>query len=152
VRRGADFSHRLHRLLQPRIRKIKGTNVTLQRRDAIKSLLSFGLTVVASADAQGKTVEISMTDSAFVPPTITISTGDAVTWINPAVLLHTVTFDPAEVADKSNIQLPAGVQPFGSGDLSEQGTFTHLFAEKGIYAYVCKYHESMGMKGTVVVS
>ena len=126
--------------------------MTLQRRDALKSLISIGLTVATPAGAQGKTIEISMTDSAFVPPTITIHAGDKVTWKNPALLLHTITFDPAEAADKSNIKLPAGVQPFGSADLSEDGTFTHLFTEKGTYAYVCKYHESMGMKGTVVVS
>jgi len=124
----------------------------LQRRDAIKSLISIGLTVATPARAQGKATEISMTDSAFVPPAITINVGDKVIWKNPALLLHTVTFDPAEAADKSNIKLPTGVQPFGSADLSEDGTFAHVFTQKGIYAYVCKYHESMGMKGTVIVS
>lgn len=126
--------------------------MTLQRRDAIKSLISIGLTVATSTGAKAKTIEVSMTDSAFVPPTITISAGDEVTWKNPAVLLHTVTFDPAQAEDKSSIKLPAGVQPFGSADLSEHDTFTHLFTEKGTYTYVCKYHESMGMKGTVVVT
>ena len=92
-----------------------------------------------------------MTDDAFVPPTITINAGDEVTWKNPALLLHTITFDPAQAADKANIKLPSGVQPFGSEDLSEEDTFTHVFFEKGTYAYVCKYHESMGMKGVVVV-
>jgi plastocyanin len=131
---------------------MKGTNMTLQRRDAIKALISIGLTVATSTAVQGKTIEISMTDSAFVPPTITINAGDEVTWKNPALLLHTITFDPAQAADKSNIKLPTGVQPFGSADLSEDGTFTHVFTEKGTYTYVCKYHESMGMKGTVIVS
>ncbi len=125
--------------------------MALQRRDAIKSLISIGLTVATPTAAQGKTVEISMTDSAFVPPTITINAGDEVTWKNPALLLHTVTFDPAQAEDKANVQLPAGVQPFGSADLSEDDAFTHLFTIKGTYAYVCKYHESMGMKGNVVV-
>ncbi len=126
--------------------------MTLRRRDALTSLISIGLTVATSAEAQSKKIEISMTDDAFVPPIITINAGDEVTWKNPALLLHTVTFDPAQAADKSNIKLPDGVQPFGSADLSEEDTFTHLFTEKGTYAYVCKYHESMGMKGTVVVS
>ncbi|MGZ5920797.1 MAG: cupredoxin domain-containing protein [Rhizomicrobium sp.] len=126
--------------------------MTLPRREAIKCLISIGLTAAMPAGAQAKTIEISMTESTFVPPTITITAGDEVTWKNPALLLHTVTFDPAEAADKSNIKLPTGVQPFGSADLSEDGTFTHLFSEKGTYTYVCKYHESMGMKGTVIVS
>jgi len=131
---------------------MKGTNMTLQRRDAIKSLISIGLTVATSTGAQAKTIEVSMTDSAFVPPTITINAGDEVTWKNPALLLHTITFDPALAADKSNVKLPTGVQPFGSGDLSEGDTFSHVFTEKGTYTYVCIYHESMDMKGTVVVS
>lgn len=126
--------------------------MTLQRRDALKSLIAVGLAVATPAAAQGKTIDVSMTDSAFVPPTITISAGDKVTWKNPALLLHTVTFDPAEAADKANIKMPAGVQPFGSADLSEDETFAHTFTEKGTYAYVCKYHESMGMKGIVIVS
>jgi len=132
--------------------EMKGTNMTLQRRDVIKSLISIGFTAATPAGAQGKNIEISMTDSAFVPPTIAINAGDKITWRNPALLLHTVTFDPAEAADKSNIKLPTGVQPFGSADLSEDGAFTHLFTQKGIYTYICKYHESMGMKGTVTVS
>lgn len=82
----------------------------------------------------------------------TLAAGLTAATAAPALLLHTVTFDPAEAADKSNIKLPTGVQPFGSADLSEDGTFTHTFTQKGIYTYVCKYHESMGMKGTVVVS
>ena len=126
--------------------------MTLQRRDAIKSLIAIGLTVATPTGAQGKTTEISMTDSAFVPTTVTIHAGDEVTWKNPALLLHTVTFDPAQAAEKSNIKLPTGIQPFGSSDLSEDGTFTHMFTVEGTYTYVCKYHESMGMKGTIIVS
>ncbi len=126
--------------------------MTLQRRDAIKSLISMSIAFAMPAEAQGRAIEVSMTDSAFVPPTIAINAGDKVTWKNPALLLHTITFDPAQAAEKSNIRLPTGVQPFGSADLSEDDTFTHIFTEKGTYAYVCKYHESMGMKGTIVVS
>lgn len=87
--------------------------MALQRRDALKSLIAMGLTAARPAIAQGKAIEVSMTDSAFVPPTITISAGDKVTWKNPALLLHTVSFDPAEAADKANIKLPDEVQPFG---------------------------------------
>ncbi|MFO1248776.1 MAG: plastocyanin/azurin family copper-binding protein [Alphaproteobacteria bacterium] len=120
---------------------MKGKNMTLQRRDALKYLVGAGLAASTSANAQGKTIEVSMTDSAFVPPAITISAGDKVIWKNPALLLHTITFDPAQAADKASVKLPAGVQPFGSADLSEDDTFTHLFSERGTYAYVCKYHD-----------
>jgi plastocyanin len=148
----ADFQPRVSTNCSAATSEMRGTTMTFQRRDAIKSLISVGLIVATPAGAQAKRIEISMTDSAFVPPNITINAGDEVIWKNPALLLHTVTFDPAEAADKSNIKLPTGVQPFGSADLSEDGTFTHVFMEKGTYNYVCKYHESMGMKGTVIVS
>ena len=46
----------------------------------------------------------------------------------------------------------AGVAAFGSGDIEEEGTFSHTFTAKGTYKYVCKYHEAMGMVGTVIVS
>ena len=48
--------------------------------------------------------------------------------------------------------LPAGVAPFGSANIEEDGTFSHTFTVKGTYKYVCKYHEAMGMVGTVIVS
>lgn len=126
--------------------------MTFPRREVLKSLISAGLALTTPAAAQGRKIEVSMTDSAFVPPSITIGAGDEVIWKNPALLLHTITFDPAQAADKAAVKLPEGVQPFGSGDLSEADSFAHKFTAKGTYTYVCKYHESMGMKGTVIVS
>src|SRR4051812_35572899 len=74
----ADFSPASPQVVLTAASEMKGTNMTLQRRDAIKTLLSIGLTVATPAGAQAKTIEISMTDSAFVPPVITINTGDEV--------------------------------------------------------------------------
>ena len=88
----------------------------------------------------------------FVPATVNISVGDTVTWTNPAVITHTVTFDPAQAATASNVALPAGVAPFGSDNMEEDATFSHTFTVKGTYKYICKMHEAMGMVGTVVVS
>ena len=48
--------------------------------------------------------------------------------------------------------MPAGVEPFDSGPVEEEGTFSHTFMAKGTYKYVCVYHEDMGMVGTVIVS
>jgi plastocyanin len=50
------------------------------------------------------------------------------------------------------VVLPAGVAPFASEDLNQDDTYSHAFTVKGAYKYVCKYHEGMGMTGTVVVS
>ncbi|WFU40205.1 plastocyanin/azurin family copper-binding protein [Bradyrhizobium sp. CB82] len=42
-------------------------------------------------------------------------------------------------------RVTAGVAPFNSGSMEED-------TERGTYKYVCKFHEAMGMVGTVVVS
>ena len=36
--------------------------------------------------------------------------------------------------------------------MEEEATYSHTFTAKGTYKYVCKYHEAMGMVGTVIVS
>lgn len=105
--------------------------------------------------AQSKTVEVSMVNAPtakFDPETVTIAAGDTIQWTNPAAIAHTVTFDPKEAVNKSLVVLPTGVAPFDSGDMAEGATFKHTFAEKGTYKYICLYHESMGMVGTVVVT
>ena len=107
------------------------------------------------ARAAGKTVEVSMQQAPkglFVPDIINISVGDTVNWTNPGVITHSVTFDPAQAATKENVVLPAGVAAFDSGNMEEGATFSHSFTVKGTYKYVCKFHEAMGMTGTVVVS
>ena len=127
----------------------------IHRRSFAKLLGMLGLTAAAPALAQAKTVDVSIKNSpkgAFVPATVNISAGDTVTWTNPGVITHTVTFDPAKAMSASNVVLPTGVAPFDSGDMEEDATFSHTFTVKGTYKYVCKYHEMMGMVGTVVVS
>jgi plastocyanin len=88
----------------------------------------------------------------FVPDTVTIASGDTVNWTNSGLVTHTVTFDPGQAVNKEDVALPAGAAPFGSGDMEEDATFSHTFTVKGTYKYVCKYHETMGMVGTVIVS
>ncbi len=109
----------------------------------------------ALAQGKGKTVEVAMQgDSAmpiFFPKSVNISAGDTVKWTNKNILVHTVTLDPKQATKASEVSLPAGVKPFGSKDLNQDDTYSHTFTVKGIYKYVCKYHEEMQMVGTVVV-
>jgi plastocyanin len=129
--------------------------MSVNRRVFTELLAALGLTAATPALAQGATVEVSMKQSpkmVFVPATVNIKAGDTVKWTNPYNITHTVTFDPAQAQTASDVSLPAGVAPFGSGDIEEEGTFSHTFTAKGTYKYVCKYHEAMGMVGTVVVS
>ena len=125
------------------------------RRAFAQFLAAFGVSAAMPAWAQAKTVDVSMAQSPkmrFNPDTVTIKAGDTVKWTNPHNISHTVTFDPSKAAAKENAVLPAGVEPFDSGPVEEEGTFSHTFTAKGTYKYVCVYHEAMGMVGTVIVS
>jgi plastocyanin len=127
----------------------------IDRRAFTEMFASLGVVIATPALAEGQTVEVSMKNNpkgVFVPATVNIKVGDTVKWTNPAVITHTVTFDPAQAATASNVVLPAGVAPFGSDNMEEDATFSHTFTVKGAYKYICKMHEAMGMVGTVVVS
>ena len=126
----------------------------INRRVFGEMLAALGLSTLPAA-AQAKTVEVSMRQapkSRFVPEVVNIAAGDTVKWTNPAFVTHSVTFDPSMAAAKDNVALPAGVAPFDSGNLEEDQSYSHTFTVKGTYKYVCKYHEAMGMVGTVIVS
>jgi plastocyanin len=127
----------------------------IDRRAFTEMFASLGVVIATPALAEGQTVEVSMKNNpkgVFVPATVNIKVGDTVKWTNPAVITHTVTFDPAQAATASNVVLPAGVAPFGSDNMEEDATFSHTFTVKGTYKYICKMHEAMGMVGAVVVS
>ena len=126
----------------------------IDRRAFGEMLAALGLSTTP-AFAQAKIVEVSMRQapkSRFVPEMVTIAAGDTVKWTNPAFVTHSVTFDPAMAATPGNVALPPGVTPFDSGNLEEDQSFSHTFTVKGTYKYICKYHEGMGMAGTVIVS
>jgi plastocyanin len=129
----------------------------LHRREFSRLLAGSGLAVATAttASAQAKTVEVTMkqgTKMLFAPDVVNIKVGDTVKWTNPNFVTHSVTFDPSMAATAGNVVLPAGVAPFDSGNIDEDGSFSHTFTVKGTYKYVCKFHEAMGMIGSVVVS
>jgi plastocyanin len=95
---------------------------------------------------------VTMSGFDFSPKHVKITVGQSVEWNNTAALeTHTVTNDPALVKSAGDVSLPAGAQPFNSGDLKPGQTFRHTFTVPGTYRYVCIPHESMGMSGEVEV-
>ncbi len=129
--------------------------MSLNRRVFTQSIAAAGVAAAAPALADGKTIDVTMKNNPkaiFVPATVNCKVGDTVTWTNPGVITHSVTFDPAQAVTKDNVALPAGVAPFDSGTMEQDGTYSHTFTVKGTYKYVCKFHEAMGMVGTVIVS
>ena len=78
--------------------------------------------------------QIVVRDFAFIPPTLTVAAGTAVTWINEDDTPHTIM-----TADQS-LRSPA---------LDTGERFTTTFATPGTYAYFCSLHPHM--RGTIVV-
>ncbi len=73
--------------------------------------------------------------NAFAPAAISITPGTTVTW--------------AWVDGYHNVVDTDG--QFDSGEPEQNATFEHAFETAGTAYYYCKPHESMGMKGAVVV-
>jgi len=78
--------------------------------------------------------EIRMTALKFQGETVTISTGQAVRWINGDPVEHTVAFE--------------GTEP-GSPLIPPNGSYVHRFDKPGTYPYHCTPHPFM--KGVVIV-
>lgn len=106
----------------------------------------------AAAAARRWEVEVDVQTARFSPGALTIQAGDTVEWMNPSFILHSVDFDPRLSKVPGNVALPAGVEPFASGDMGQDATFSHTFTVRGVYKYVCQYHEDMGMIATVTVT
>lgn len=87
----------------------------------------------------------------FGPPRLVIRRGQTVEWQNQSNQLHNIVDDAAKATSKTDVGLPGGAKPFGSGFLKPGGTFSQRFTVRGTYRYVCTLHEVQGMKGEIVV-
>ncbi|MXY60612.1 MAG: BspA family leucine-rich repeat surface protein [Cenarchaeum sp. SB0665_bin_23] len=81
-----------------------------------------------------------VTNSCFIPHTLTISVGDEVIWKNADVATHTVTSGTQRGG-------PDGV--FNVSPFFPEDAFSHIFDEPGEYPYYCLVHP--WMKGLVIV-
>jgi plastocyanin len=88
------------------------------------------IVIVQGADVQGNPAGY------YSPANFTAKIGEAVTWSNGDVTIHTVTSTTSGLFDSRNI-------PFG-------GTYSHIFTKAGTYSYYCTIHP--WMKGTIVVT
>ena len=85
------------------------------------------------------TSSVSETDALkFEPSSATVKVGDVVQWTNTGTSIHNVVFD--------NNQVPSS-DTMNGGD-----KFELKFSKPGTYHYVCKFHESSGMAGTITVT
>lgn len=79
--------------------------------------------------------EVSMEGIKFVPDSVSVSVGDAVTWTNKDTVGHDVTGGNFKSGDAGAMQ---------NGD-----TFVQTFDKAGTFDYVCTVHP--GMEGSVTV-
>lgn len=93
---------------------------------------TLGIAAVPPAAAAPITRDVSVTDFAFTPPTVTAVVGDSVRWTF-AQGSHTVTSDAAPPLF----------------DFAAPGVFSHTFTTPGRFPYHCTVHPAM--TGTVLV-
>jgi plastocyanin len=106
------------------------------RRGALALLLAaLILFVLGSIEmARAATHAVTISDFAFSPATLTITSGDTVTWTNDDPIVHTAT---------------SATRAFDSGDLAEGDSYSVTFTTPGTYDYVCTPHPTM--TGQIVV-
>jgi len=114
---------------------------TIISKITIAALLSgFSLFVVAGemkdvSTANAKENKIEIKDFAFNPQTITVKSGEKITWINRDEEPHTV--------------VSVGKQFKKSSALDTDQTYTIVAGAPGTYSYFCSVHPKM--TGTIVV-
>ncbi len=96
-------------------------------------------------------VKMNDDDPMYHPNNIQISVGETVEWENDGQVSHSVTDDPGRADKPADALLPAGVQPFNSGNIMPGGRFRHTFTRPGRYRYFCLTHEGDRMVGEVIV-
>jgi plastocyanin len=107
----------------------------------------------ASVAPASANATVTLTDALkFDPPTLTVAKGTSVTFRNTSSVQHTVTDDPSKAITKDDAALPAGAQPWDSGNLNPGQTFQHTFDTPGTYKYFCQPHETAGMIATITVT
>lgn len=115
----------------------------------------------APAPATGTTHVIEMvmegTSYKFIPDTMTIKVGDAVTFKGVSGAAHDVRFYPDSIPAGAAAVLNNAI-PNKSGDLStemvmdgNETTISFAGAPVGVYKFFCLPHQAMGMKGQITV-
>jgi plastocyanin len=79
--------------------------------------------------------KVSITNFAFDPATLTITTGTTVTWTNNDTVAHNVISDDGS---------------WSSNSLAKGDTFSYTFTQTGTFSYHCGIHPSMKATITVV--
>ena len=74
----------------------------------------------------------------FAPTSLSVKVGDVIQWSNDGSSVHNVTFD--------NKAVPS------SDTMNANDKYELKFSKAGTYRYVCTFHVSVGMTGTITVT
>jgi plastocyanin len=88
----------------------------------------------SKVDSAGPAHVIVIENVQFNPPSLTVKTGEKLTWINKDLFPHSVT---------------ASAKAFDSQAIAPNASWTWVAPKPGTYAYVCTFHPTMN--GTVIV-
>ncbi len=88
--------------------------------------------------------DVSISNIAFEPATVTIQQGQSVRWTNRDLVPHTASSGNPEDA------VAGGV--FDSGNLLQGESFTHQFDQAGEFVYFCRVHPLMMRDAKVIVT
>jgi plastocyanin len=105
--------------------------LTAQDSGGLTGSTTFTLSVQAASGAS----VVTISGFAFVPASLTVSTGTSVTWTNNDAATHTVT--------------STNGPSFDSGNMGQSGQFSLTFNNVGTFTYHCNIHP--GMTGTIIV-
>lgn len=124
-----------------------------------------GCTSSGASSAENEPVNgilVEMTDSSrFEPETVEIPAGETVAWRNVGAVDHTVTAYEEKIPADAAYFASGGFESEqaardgdadGTGEIEGGDEYKHTFKVSGRYEYFCIPHESMGMKGTVIVT
>jgi plastocyanin len=90
--------------------------------------------------SEGAPAPLTMKDTFFDPTCLAVSSTQALNLDNAGEALH--NFSMPEQGVDIDVE---------SGEQEETDTFEDLGVEAGTYRFACKYHESAGMVGTIVI-
>ena len=106
-------------------------------------LVFMTLSILSCSDrALAEEYKIGMEGWEFSPATLTVKAGDMVTWVNDDDTAHNIAFE-IEFDGAPTREKPVKVR-------TTEG-YSLVFNNTGTFHYVCKIHERVDMKGTIIV-
>lgn len=121
-----------------------------RKGSAVLSLMAFALAAAvggAQSPGAGSTpaapVDVQLKDTAFKPDVVMVEVNQTVQWTNEDSFAHDVTAVDGSFNSTG-----------GPGGMTSGATFSHAFAEAGVYDYYCTVHSSgrgNAMWGRVIV-